>query len=313
MANYLDSAGLRHLWGKIQALAAGKAAVGHSHDGRYYTEGAIDTKLLDVSDHMDAAKPVLLTIPAGRVAGDVNGDGKIDDTDVAVLRTYFNRNINEYSTEEERLSLLAADIVSSGKINSSDLSKLMTLKNGVRDATNVRDVLGVWTARSDFPDGLTYLFTKEIAVEGVTAASKIALSILGKTSFAGTVEAMDGGIRIYCMVPPLEDLTAQLSICRGGTAANGPTELLTVMPAPKSETVKLTAAEWDAAAKTQSVAAPGVSVSNAVTPTPGPASWEAAGKAGVRCTGQGENSLTFTCTTVPTEDLTYNVLIQEVQ
>lgn len=78
-------------------------------------------------------------------------------------------------------------------------------------------------------------------------------------------------------------------------------------------TVTLPAASWNATDKAQTVAAPGVTSGNAVTPSPAPASWEAAGQAGVRCTAQAANSLTFTCTTAPTADLTYNVLIQEVQ
>lgn len=77
--------------------------------------------------------------------------------------------------------------------------------------------------------------------------------------------------------------------------------------------IALTTAGWDATTKMQTVTATGVTADNAVIPAPAPASWEAAGQAGVRCTAQAADSLTFTCTKVPTEDLTYNVLIQEVQ
>lgn len=50
----------------------------------------------------------------------------------------------------------------------------------------------------------------------------------------------------------------------------------------------------------------------AITPSPSPESWEAAGKAMVRCTGQGADSLTFVCKSVPEENLSYYVVIQEV-
>jgi len=80
----------------------------------------------------------------------------------------------------------------------------------------------------------------------------------------------------------------------------------------KTCSVTLTAAGWDTTAKTQTVTVSGVSAGSAVTPSPAPESWEAAGAAGVRCKGQGTNSLSFACTTVPTVDLSYNVLIQEV-
>lgn len=78
-------------------------------------------------------------------------------------------------------------------------------------------------------------------------------------------------------------------------------------------TLPLPASGW--ADNAQTVAAAGVladASKQAITPCPAPASWEAAGAAGVRCTAQGTDSLTFVCTTVPTEDLVYNVLVQGV-
>ncbi len=63
---------------------------------------------------------------------------------------------------------------------------------------------------------------------------------------------------------------------------------------------------------TQTVNVSGVTATNAVTPSPAPASWEAAGTAGVYCSGQAANTLAFTCVDKPDADITYNVLIQEV-
>lgn len=80
---------------------------------------------------------------------------------------------------------------------------------------------------------------------------------------------------------------------------------------PKTITITLPASGW--INNQQTVTAVGVTADNAVTPSPAPESWEAAGAAGVRCTAQGADSLTFACSETPTVDLTYNVLIQEVQ
>ena len=80
---------------------------------------------------------------------------------------------------------------------------------------------------------------------------------------------------------------------------------------PKPITITLPASGWSN--KQQTVTATGVTANNAVTPSPAPESWEAAGAAGVRCTAQGADSLTFACSETPTKDLAYNVLIQEVQ
>ena len=84
---------------------------------------------------------------------------------------------------------------------------------------------------------------------------------------------------------------------------------------PKSVSVTLAAASWDSTAKTQTVTVTGVSATETdqmITPTPALASQTAYYEAGILCTGQAANSLTFTATTVPTDDLTVYVMIQEV-
>ena len=84
---------------------------------------------------------------------------------------------------------------------------------------------------------------------------------------------------------------------------------------PKSVSVTLAAASWDSTAKTQTVTVTGVKASETpqmITPTPALASQTAYYEAGILCTGQAADSLTFTCKTVPTEDLTVYVVVQEV-
>lgn len=95
------------------------------------------------------------------------------------------------------------------------------------------------------------------------------------------------------------------------TSVNGQTGAVTVKP--KRITVTLTAAGWDSTAKTQTVTVTGVSATETdqmITPTPALASQSAYYDAGILCTGQAADSLTFTCKTVPTADLTVYVVIQ---
>lgn len=75
--------------------------------------------------------------------------------------------------------------------------------------------------------------------------------------------------------------------------------------------VTLTTSGWSS--NTQTVTVPGVvasEIAQLITPTPAIASQSAYYEAGIMCTGQAANSLTFTCQTVPTSNLTVYVVIQ---
>lgn len=82
---------------------------------------------------------------------------------------------------------------------------------------------------------------------------------------------------------------------------------------PKPEIITLTAAGWSNNQQTATVN--GVSateIAQLIQPMPDLASQQAYMAAGIYCSGQAANSLTFTCTETPTENLTVYVVIQEV-
>lgn len=84
-------------------------------------------------------------------------------------------------------------------------------------------------------------------------------------------------------------------------------------PTPVYRTVTLTTSAWSS--NTQTVTVQGVLADESaqlIQPMPAIASQAAYYAAGILCTNQAANSLTFTCQTVPTEDLTVYVVIQEV-
>lgn len=84
---------------------------------------------------------------------------------------------------------------------------------------------------------------------------------------------------------------------------------------PKRVSVTLTASGWNSSKKTQTVTVNGVSADESaqvIQPIPAIASQSAYNAAGILATGQAENSITFTATTVPTADLSVYVVITEV-
>lgn len=82
---------------------------------------------------------------------------------------------------------------------------------------------------------------------------------------------------------------------------------------PRAVPVTLTAAGWTGGAQT--VAVTGVSADETaqlIQPVPSAAGRAAYIEAGILCTGQAADSLTFTADAAPTEDLTVYVVVQEV-
>lgn len=81
---------------------------------------------------------------------------------------------------------------------------------------------------------------------------------------------------------------------------------------PKScvtRTVTLAASGWNTGEKAQSVTVDGVDSDTIVMVSAAPASFTAYGAAGIYCSAQGTNSLTFKCSKVPSADITVNVAL----
>nr|DAF65710.1 MAG TPA: hypothetical protein [Bacteriophage sp.] len=105
--------------------------------------------------------------------------------------------------------------------------------------------------------------------------------------------------------------SGQLPIARGGTGASTAAAALAALQAQKElagVTVTLSASGWTD--KTQTVSVTGVTASNVVFVGAGENkdNQTAYAKAGITCTGQAAGTLTFTCDTVPTADITANVV-----
>lgn len=71
--------------------------------------------------------------------------------------------------------------------------------------------------------------------------------------------------------------------------------------------ITLTVAGWSN--KEQSVTVNGVTASNIVFVAPNPGSQDKYTSAGIKCTAQTSNALTFTCKTVPTVAINVNIII----
>lgn len=217
------------------------------------------------------------------------------------------------------------------------------------DAINNRIALKGDNLEFDTEEGLLYLTSGgERISDGINVAtsgggggggggeSAVFYAIYGTTTFAEIKAAHDAGKAVYMkkgegrVVYPLITVTnsfAQFAF----VAYNGylrrctcqdevlevwrEDESILLAEMPVSTAVTLSASGWNSSSKTQTVTVPGVltdETKQLITPTPAIASQTDYYNAGIRCTNQAADSLTFTAETVPTEDLTIYVTIQEV-
>jgi hypothetical protein len=86
-----------------------------------------------------------------------------------------------------------------------------------------------------------------------------------------------------------------------------PKERLTNVVTTPSTAPVLAVADWSS--NTQTITVTGVTATNTVFVAPAPASAADYAAAGILCTAQGSGTLTFTCTTVPSNAITVNVVI----
>ena len=161
------------------------------------------------------------------------------------------------------------------------------------------------SAHSDIRESIT-MHTGDASIH-VTVEEKTAWD--AKANEIPITNTPDDNVKIW-IDPDEDDQTESFY-----TKAETDTLLQNKAATPKSVSVTLAVESWDPTTKAQTVTVTGVSATETdqmITPVPAMASQSAYYDAGILCTRQAANSLTFTCKTVPTADLTVYVIIQEV-
>lgn len=99
----------------------------------------------------------------------------------------------------------------------------------------------------------------------------------------------------------VEDEVLYLGELTGGGGSSGSSVV--------KATGTLLSTEWDAESKTQTTEVTGVLADSAILVGPHPDSLTAYGDSQIYATAQANNSVTFTCETIPTTNITVNVFI----
>jgi hypothetical protein len=153
-----------------------------------------------------------LTIPAGRMPGDADGNGKFTQNDVTVCNTYFGQRTNGESSVE----MLACDVNGDTYINSSDFSWIYSLISDpyTTSSTISRDLLGVWGTKYDLEVTTTdWTYYTDIAVSGMTEGDDIPIVLEGfdDIGLLPTAERGAGYIRVFSKLLPATERTAYYS------------------------------------------------------------------------------------------------------
>lgn len=297
--SYLDETGLSYFWGKIKSLVSSKM------DKSTYDP---QNKAQDVFGYVDSVAEGLIEY--------------VDFTVTGEMLDYGYRAISN-KTFDEVVALLDAGTTVIGRVTGTD--QMGVTANYSLPFLELREGSPSFIIFSNSVlESVLIHFSVDINSYNESVFCMDVRSSVPRPSYEsdnGKVLMAQNGDPAWSSMPTAGELGA-VPISGGTmtgplTLSGDPAEDLQAAPKqyvdalkPKPITITLPASGWSG--NQQTVAATGVTADNAVTPSPAPASWEAAGAAGVRCTAQGADSLTFACSETPTEDLTYNVLIQEV-
>ena len=300
--------------------APGEAAVGE--ENTFARSDHVHPK--EVSDADRAAwngKPsmVIAEIPKGRMRGDVDGDGKITENDVTELYRHINSGITLTGAD-----LWCADTDANNDVTVSDYDILDRYTKGLSNALTYiptfADYYNNWTYHK--VDDTSGYWTTELSIPAITAETEGSITWNG-TGFTGTfikAEAFSGGVRIYANRPTIEALPCAVSyhagtggqfvIANTGVSETYVQDALSSIGA-RYVVVKLTASGWSDG-KEQTISVPGLKASpvkQLIIPTQATSGMDRYYRSGVRISARYDGSLTFSCETIPTEDVTVALVI----
>ena len=149
-----------------------------------------------------------ITIPAGRMRGDVDGDGKITQNDVDEITAHYMGT----ATITDTVSLWCADANADGNINEIDATQIGRYMQGKTSTLTVTPTLADyhnnWTYQKI--DDLTGEFYTDISITGMTVNHSATVIVKGEfeAGFFTKAECKAGAIRIYAKLCPVSALTA---------------------------------------------------------------------------------------------------------
>lgn len=184
---------------------------------------------------------VAITIPKGRVKGDVNGDGAWTSLDKSAIIKIFVG-----STTPTDIEKWCGDINEDGAVDSSDQLAIQEILKGTYDDWSlITDYYGNWSYDSDSMNWST-----DIVAPNINTGTDLILNIFDVNAYENFIKAeiTDTGIKIYMDMPPVDDVLCmgEVSAGSGRVIANGRTESEIFVAAYDTTSYKTLAAAYAA-------------------------------------------------------------------
>ena len=170
-----------------------------------------------------AATCVTITIPKGRMRGDIDGDGKITATDSDLIMKKLGGNVTF-----DDIQTWCGDVSIDGLADSDDVVTISRFVKGYSTVLTSTISTGIGPTMADYYNNWTYVkvddltgyFYTDIAISGMTTTSSAIVAIQGsyeKDFFSA--ECIAGAIRIKANLCPIAEIKAVVQHGDGDGAA----------------------------------------------------------------------------------------------
>ena len=183
------------------------AAVEAGYSG---TETAFNKALSEVPEFMERYQdPVaFFTIPAGRMMGDVDGDGKLTDADKQLIFDFNSENVNLDAVQRA-----IADLDKDGSVTTSDALRLMQIMEGkLKVGSIVTDYYAVWSVNPNYETDEAQFYV-DIAVPDVTAGRGLTCFLPGEAHYSiDRMEWIGSNLRVFAKWIPITAFAATCAV-----------------------------------------------------------------------------------------------------